>query len=114
MLNDQKSRRGSVRDLEQASRPATGPSVATHHVLPIICRFMLRTSLDELLQLWTVFRGEMSLVGPRPFPSYHISGFDEEFRAIRGSACCQASPACGRCRAEFDGDLEVRKAQDLY
>ena len=81
-----------------------------------IGKFIRKTSIDELPQLFNVLKGDMSLVGPRPERPYFVEKFKEEIP--RYMIKHQVSPGLtGWAQINgYRGDTSIRKRidHDLY
>jgi len=73
-------------------------------------RWLRKYKIDELPQLWNVFKGEMQLVGPRPEVAYYVEKFREQYAALLTDAPGITDPASLIYRHEealFPADTEL-------
>lgn len=81
-----------------------------------IGKFIRKTSIDELPQLWNVLKGDMSLIGPRPERPFYVEKFKEEIP--RYMVKHQVRPGMtGWAQVNgYRGDTSIRKRidYDLY
>lgn len=84
-----------------------------------IGRFIRKTSIDELPQLWNVFKGDMSLVGPRPPLIREVNDYSDydKQRLYVKPGCTGLWQVSGRNHVGFDEmvqlDLEYISSQSL-
>jgi len=82
-------------------------------VLPWIGGLLRRSSIDELPQVWNLLVGEMTLVGPRPLPDYHLAAFDGAFRHQRQTVV-PGLTGLWQVAARSDGDAMVMRRLDGF
>jgi exopolysaccharide biosynthesis polyprenyl glycosylphosphotransferase len=78
MVADAEDRLAELIDLSKLSEPAF--KIPDDPRVTRVGKFLRRTSIDELPQLFNVLRGEMSLVGPRPEEVAVVALYDERQR----------------------------------
>ena len=78
MVADAEERLAELIDLSKLSEPAF--KIPDDPRVTRVGKYLRRTSIDELPQLFNVLRGEMSLVGPRPEEEAIVALYDERQR----------------------------------
>jgi len=101
--------------VDNAARLGPGITAADDPRVTRVGRWLRRTKIDELPQLWNVVRGEMSLVGPRPEDPRYVALYTDEQRRILSVRPGITSPASIQYRHEEvmlppgDMDSYIRK-----
>jgi lipopolysaccharide/colanic/teichoic acid biosynthesis glycosyltransferase len=96
------------------SRPGPMITVGADTRITPVGRWLRRTKLDELPQLWNVVRGEMSLVGPRPESPQYVERFRADYEVVLTVRPGITDEASLRYRHEADILAAADDAEALY
>lgn len=80
--------------------------------LTSVGRWLRRSSIDELPQLWDVLVGELSLVGPRPLPLHYYSSLTE--RETLRHAVEPGITGWAQIRGRNEASWDQRLADDVW
>lgn len=102
MVVDAEQRKQELMEANEQDGPAF--KIRNDPRITSIGKFLRKSSLDELPQLWNVLKGDMTLVGPRPLPCNETAGTDQWHRrrldVTPGLTCIWQIE--GRNRVSFD------------
>jgi lipopolysaccharide/colanic/teichoic acid biosynthesis glycosyltransferase len=82
-------------------------------VIPKIGSFLRRTSIDELPQLWSIVKGDMSLVGPRIMPVQEVDRYSTTGRELRRDVP-PGLTGLWQVMHRNNSDLHIREVADSY
>jgi len=108
MVADAEQKMAELEHLNEVSGPVF--KIKNDPRITPVGKFLRKTSIDELPQLWNVLKGDMSLVGPRPLPLRDYEGFDQDWQRRRFSV--RPGITClwqvnGRSELSFDKWMEM-------
>jgi Undecaprenyl-phosphate galactose phosphotransferase WbaP len=82
-------------------------------LIPLVGKWMRKSSIDELPQLINVLRGDMSLIGPRPFNQNDVPHYAAQFLDLRHSVR-PGLTGLWQVEARNDASHDIREQLDTY
>lgn len=103
--------RSMIHNAEEKTGPVWASQVNDDRFTPI-GRFLRRSSIDELPQLWNVLKGDMSLVGPRPERPHFVKKYRElQYQRL---SVKPGLTGLAQVNGRYDLSIEEKIRYDLY